>query len=220
MLQRSTLKFLKDLRLNNDKSWFDDNKAGYLQAKEDFESLVQQVLDGMARQEPDMQGLQLKDCVFRIYKDVRFSKDKTPYKTHMAAAFAKGGKKSPYAGYYIHIEPGGESMAGGGLWMPEAPVLKKVRQEIDYNFAGFQSIIGQKDFIRRFGKVEGDTLKTVPQGYTEDNPAIAYIKLKSFVVSHNISDEALTQPTLVRDILRTFALMQPFVRFLNSAQDE
>lgn len=220
MLQRSTLKFLKDLRQNNNKPWFDENKTQYQQAKDDFETLVQQIIDGLARIDPDMEGLKVKDCVFRIYKDVRFSKDKTPYKANMGAYFAKGGKKSPYGGYYFHLEPGGNSFAGGGIWMPEAPHIKKIRQEIDYNFTEFQGIVGQKEFIRYFGKVNGETLKTAPQGYHEDNPAIAYIKLKSLVVNHNISDDAATQPTLVRDILRTYAVMQPFINFLNRALDE
>lgn len=220
MLQRSTLKFLKDLRQNNNKPWFDENKTQYQHAKEDFETLVQQIIDGLGRMDANLEGLKVKDCVFRIYKDVRFSKDKTPYKANMGASFSRGGKKSPYAGYYFHLEPGGNSFAGGGIWMPEAPVIKKIRQEIDYNFSEFQGVVGQKEFIRYFGKVNGDTLKTAPQGYHEDNPAIAYIKLKSLVTTHNITDDAATQPTLVRDILRTFAVMQPFVNFLNRAQDE
>ncbi len=220
MLQRSTLKFLKDLRQNNNKIWFDDNKAHYQQAKEDFESLVQQLIDGLAKMDPAFGELSVKDCVFRIYKDVRFSKDKTPYKTNMGAYFSKGGKKSPRAGYYFQLEPGGNSFTAGGLWQPEAPVLKKVRQEVDYNFAEFQRIVGKKEFIRVFGKVNGESLKTAPQGYHEDNPAIAYIKLKSLIVSAGITDEAATQPTLAREILRQFAAMQPFVQFLNSALDE
>ncbi|WP_298707916.1 DUF2461 domain-containing protein [Chitinophaga sp.] len=220
MLQRSTLKFLKDLKLNNNKAWFDENRASYLQAKEDFESLVQQIIDGLARMDAGMEGLTVKECVFRIYKDVRFSKDKTPYKANMGASFSKGGKKSPLAGFYFHLEPGGHSFAGGGLWMPAPPALKKVRQEIDYNFADFQRIVGAKDFIRLFGKVNGDSLKTAPQGYHEDNPAIAYLKLKSWVVTTHVSDEAATQPTLVRDVLRIFSTMQPFIGFLNAAQDE
>ncbi len=220
MLQRSTLKFLKDLRQHNNKPWFDENKAHYQQAKEDFETLTRQLIDGLARIDPAMEALQVKDCVFRIYKDVRFSKDKIPYKTNMGAYFAKGGKKSPYAGYYFQLEPGGNSFVAGGLWMPEAPALKKVRQEIDYNFEAFQGIVGQKDFIRVFGKVNGDSLKSAPQGYHEDNPAIAYIKLKSLVVNAAITDEETIQPTLVREILRKFAVMQPFVDFLNHAQEE
>ncbi|NLR79163.1 DUF2461 domain-containing protein [Chitinophaga eiseniae] len=219
MLQPSTLKFLKSLRLNNNKVWFDEHKTEYQAAKADFESMVQQLIDGLSKQEPSMQGLQLKDCVFRIYKDVRFSKDKTPYKVNLAASFQAGGKKSTLAGYYFHMEPGGNSFAGGGLWMPGAPELKKLRQEIDYNFQEFEQLISNKEFIKQFGKIEGEALKTAPQGYQPDNPAIAYLKLKSFVVSHPFTDEACTQPALVREILKTFAIMQPFIQFINRAMD-
>lgn len=219
MLQPSTLKFLKSLRLNNNKVWFDEHKTEYQAAKADFESMVQQLIDGLSKQEPSMQGLQLKDCVFRIYKDVRFSKDKTPYKVNLAASFQAGGKKSTLAGYYFHMEPGGNSFAGGGLWMPGAPELKKLRQEIDYNFQEFEQLISHKEFIKQFGKIEGEALKTAPQGYQPDNPAIAYLKLKSFVVSHPFTDEACTQPALVREILKTFTVMQPFIQFINRAMD-
>ncbi len=219
MLQPSTLKFLKSLRLNNNKVWFDEHKTEYLSAKADFESMVQQLIDGLARQDPTMQGLQVKDCVFRIYKDVRFSKDKTPYKANMGASFQAGGKKSTLGGYYFHLEPGGNSFAGGGIWMPAAPELKKLRQEIDYNFKEFEQIISNKEFIKHFGKVEGDALKTAPQGYLPDNPAIAYLKLKSVIVSHPLTDEACTQPAMVKEILKTFALMQPLLQFINRAMD-
>ncbi|MBV8254868.1 MAG: DUF2461 domain-containing protein [Chitinophaga sp.] len=219
MLQSSTLKFLRALKQHNDKPWFDEHREEYLAAKTDFETMVQQIIDGLQKQDPSMSGLQVKDCVFRIYKDVRFSKDKTPYKTNMAASFQAGGKKSPLAGYYFHLEPGGHSMAGGGLWMPAAPELKKVRQEIDYNFEEFESIISNKEFIKHFGKIEGESLKTAPQGYQPDNPAIAYLKLKSLVVSHAVSDEAVVQPATVRDILKSFSLMQPLLQFINRAMD-
>ncbi len=219
MLQSSTLKFLRSLKQQNNKPWFDEHREEYLAAKTDFETMVQQVIDGLQKQDPSMNGLQVKDCVFRIYKDVRFSKDKTPYKTNMAASFQAGGKKSPLAGYYFHLEPGGHSMSGGGLWMPAAPELKKVRQEIDYNFEEFESIISNKEFIRHFGKIEGESLKTAPQGYQPDNPAIAYLKLKSLVVSHAVSDEAVVQPAMVRDILKSFSLMQPLLQFINRAMD-
>lgn len=219
MLQPSTLKFLKLLRLNNNKVWFDEHKTEYMAAKADFESMVQQLIDGLARQDATMQGLTLKDCVFRIYKDVRFSKDKTPYKVNMAASFQAGGKKSTLAGYYFHLEPGGNSFAGGGIWMPAAPQLKKLRQEIDYNFQEFEQLISNKEFIKHFGKIEGDALKTAPQGYQPDNPAIAYLKLKSVIVSHPFTDENSTQPAMVREILKTFAIMQPLIQFINRAMD-
>jgi uncharacterized protein (TIGR02453 family) len=217
MLQATTLKFLKNLSRNNTKEWFDEHKQAYQDAKADYESIVQQLIDGLSKQDAEIAALQVKDCVFRIYKDVRFSKDKTPYKTNMGAAFSPGGRKSPRPGYYFHLEPGGNSFAGGGLWMPEAPVLKKVRQEIDYNFAEFQQIISNKDFIKYFGKIDGEALKSAPQGYQPDNPAIAYLKLKSFTVWHSFSDEACTQPALVREIMKVFAVMQPFIKFLDRA---
>lgn len=220
MLQATTLKFLKNLSRNNTKEWFDEHKQSYQDAKADYESIVQQLIDGISRQDTAIEGLQVKDCVFRIYKDVRFSKDKTPYKTNMGAAFSPGGRKSPRPGYYFHLEPGGKSFAGGGLWMPDVPVLKKVRQEIDYNFAEFQQIISNKEFIKYFGKIEGEALKSAPQGYQPDNPAIAYLKLKSFTVWHSFSDEACMQPALVREILKVFAVMQPFVKFLDRALHE
>lgn len=220
MLQATTLKFLKNLSKNNSKEWFDAQKPAYQDAKADFESIVQQLIDGLSRQDAEVADLQVKDCVFRIYKDVRFSKDKTPYKTNMGAAFSPGGRKSPRPGYYFHLEPGGKSFAGGGLWMPDVPVLKKSRQEIDYNFAEFQQLISNKDFIKYFGKIEGEALKTVPQGYQPDNPAIAYLKLKSFTVWHSFSDDECTQPALVREILKVFAVMQPFVKFLDRALHE
>ncbi|KAA2244779.1 DUF2461 domain-containing protein [Chitinophaga agrisoli] len=220
MLQDTTLKFLKNLDKNNNKEWFDTHKSDYQNAKADFESMVQQLIDGLNRQDSDLEGLQVKDCVFRIYKDVRFSKDKTPYKNNMGASFSPGGRKSPRPGYYFHLQPGGNSFAGGGLWQPEAVNLKKVRQEIDYNFAEFQQIIGNKDFIKYFGKIEGEALKTVPQGYQPDNPAIAYLKLKSFTAWHAFSDDTCTQPALVREVLKVFAVMQPFVKFLDRALHE
>lgn len=220
MLQVTTLKFLKTLSGNNTKDWFDGHKAEYQDAKADYESIVQQLIDGLGRMDGELGELQVKDCVFRIYKDVRFSKDKTPYKTNMGAAFSPGGRKSPRPGFYFHLEPGGNSFAGGGLWLPEAQGLKKVRQEIDYNFPEFQQIIGSKDFIKYFGKIEGEALKTVPQGYQPDNPAIAYLKLKSFTVWHGFTDEACIQPALVREILKVFSVMQPFVKFLDRALHE
>ncbi|PUZ26807.1 TIGR02453 family protein [Chitinophaga costaii] len=213
----ATEKFLLQLRKHNNKEWFDAHKKDYLAAKLDFEQLVQQLLDGLAQQDPTMAALQVKDCVFRIYKDVRFSKDKTPYKTNMGASFQAGGKKSVKAGYYFHYEPGGHSFAGGGLWMPAAPELKKVRQEIDYNFNEFQEIIEEKNFKKYFGKLGGEVLKTVPQGYTADNPAIAVLRYKSFTVNHHLTDESCTKPGIAKEILKSFAAMQSLLIFLNRA---
>src|SRR4051812_13218438 len=119
MLHAATFSFIEKLAKNNNKPWFDEHRNDYAAAKEDFESLVAEVLNGLAANEPAFKEQKAKDCIFRIFRDVRFSKDKTPYKAHFGAFFSKGGRKFPGAGYYLHLEPGGKSFAGGGLWVPE-----------------------------------------------------------------------------------------------------
>jgi uncharacterized protein (TIGR02453 family) len=158
MLQATTLKFIQQLAKNNNKPWFDSHKDAYITAKEDFETLVTGIINGLSVHEPVFKEQKAKDCVFRIFRDVRFSKDKTPYKAHFGAFFSKGGRKFPGAGYYLHIEPGGKSFIGGGMWMPESPLLKNVRQEIDYNFEEFQSIINGKKFKKLFTQINGEHL--------------------------------------------------------------
>lgn len=217
MLQKSTIKFLKELAENNNKPWFDDNKDVYTKAKNDFEALVKEMLDLLSALEPDFKNQQAKNCIFRIFRDVRFAKDKSPYKPNFGAYFSKGGKKANAAGYYIHIQPGGKCFLAGGVWMPEAPVLKAIRQEIDYNFEAFSKIINQKNFKKLFQKLDGETLKTVPQGYAAENPAIEFLKMKSFVVMHHFPDKDLTAEGFTQQCFETYKVMQPLVDFLNEA---
>ena len=217
MLHINTVAFLSELADNNNKPWFDANRDRYTEAKEDYEILVGNVLAGLATLDPAFSEQKAKDCIFRIFRDVRFGKDKTPYKAHFGAYFSKGGKKFPGAGYYLHLEPGGKTFAGGGLWMPEPAVLKAIRQEIDYNFDEFTGIINNKKFKKLFPEVNGESAKKTPVGYTEDNPAIKYLKLKSFTVGHNIADKNITSKTLVKTALDAFTTMQPLVDFLNRA---
>lgn len=219
MLQSSTIDFLKKLAKNNNKPWFDNNRDKYQAAKEDFEVLVTAILDGLAVSEPVFAEQKAKDCIFRIFRDVRFSKDKTPYKANFGAFFSRGGRKYPGAGYYLHIDPGGKSFVGGGLWMPEPPLLKQVRQEIDYNFADFKKVISDKKFKKYFSKIDGEQLSKVPQGYNEDNPAIEYLKMKGYTVGCPVSDDDLTAKTLTKKTLEIFAAMKPFIDFLNRPLD-
>jgi len=220
MLQTSTLKFLKDLKKNNNKPWFEKNKSVYLEAKEDMDQFVEQVIEGFGKTDPEIATLHPKDCTYRIYRDVRFSPDKTPYKTHMGAYLNKGGKKVPTAGYYLHIESG-SSMAGGGLWMPQAPELNKVRQEIDYSFAEWKKILGDRNFKKNFpdGLDQGEILSRPPKGYDDQNPAIEYLKLKSFIVTRNFTDAEVQSKTFLKEILRTFTSMTAFVQFLNRSME-
>ncbi|WP_431217877.1 DUF2461 domain-containing protein [Puia sp. P3] len=153
-----------------------------------------------------------------MYRDVRFSSDKTPYKTNMGAYLNKGGKKSPTAGYYMHVESG-RSMAGGGLWMPMAPELSKVRQEIDYNYAEWSKIIGDRNFKKVFpdGLEEEEKLSRPPKGYDDENPAIEFLKLKSFIVTRTFTDAEVQAKSFLKEIIKTFQAMDVFVHFLNRA---
>ena len=216
MLQAATLKFLKDLKKNNNKPWFEKNKSAYLDAKEDIEHFVELVIDGLGKIDPDIALLKPKDCLYRIYRDVRFSKDKTPYKTNMGASFNKGGKKVQSAGYYFHCEPG-NNMVGGGLYMPMAPELGKARQEIDYNFSEWKKIVNHKGFKKLFPDgVEGiENLSRPPKGYDDQNPAIEFLKMKSYIVTHSPSDADLQSKSLLKDVLKTFQTMKDFIDFLN-----
>ena len=199
MLQPSTLKFLKDLKKNNTKEWFEKNRKAYEAAKEDFASLVNTVITQFGKKDEGIATLTAKDCLFRINRDVRFSKNKAPYKSNMGASIIHGGKKSELAGYYFHFEPGGKSFVGGGRYMVEPDMMKKIRQEIDYSWQEFSKIIKNKKFASLYGdleKGEGWSLSREPKGYEKDNPAITYIKLKSWVATTHTTYAALSDNNL------------------------
>lgn len=219
MLQPSTLTYIKNLTKNNNKAWFEENRTLFDAAKEDFDKLVKDIIAALGKIDPDIAPLEAKNCIFRQYRDVRFSKDKTPYKHHMGASFDRGGKKSGFSGYYLHLEPGNKSMAGGGIWMPEAGALKKIRQEIDYNFDEFSGIINNKDFKSVFGQLEEGEYKLSrePKGYEKDNPAIEYLKLKSLVAIRTLTDEDLVLQDLQAKILKAFTALMPVIKFINRA---
>ncbi len=223
MLAPKTLQFLTKLKKNNSREWFNQHRDEYDAAKENFIELVNQILANTGQFDEDLSLLTYKDCIFRINRDVRFSKNKDPYKNNMAAYFVKGGKKSWLAGYYFHCEPGGKSFIGGGLYGGEPNQIKKVRQEIDYNWEEFKSILENKVFKKIFGdlsKAEGMSLIREPKGYEKDNPAIDYIKLKNFIVSVPVTDEELSDKKLIKKIITCFTAMQPLLHFLNRAMED
>ena len=223
MLQNKTLEFLKDLKKNNHKEWFEANRKRYEAAKEDFANLIDDLIKKHTKSDATLAELTVKDCTFRINRDIRFSKDKTPYKTNFGASLNKSKKKGHFAGYYFHFEPGNNSFAGGGIWMPEADIVKKIRQEIDYNWAEFKGMINNKKFIKEFGDLDKSaeaTLVREPKGYEKENPAIEYLKLKSWVALKPITDEDLTSKDLSKKILSAFDALQPMVYFLNRVFDE
>ncbi|MGG9970684.1 DUF2461 domain-containing protein [Ferruginibacter sp. SUN002] len=218
MIQTSTIKFLKDLKKNNNKPWFDNNRKIYETAKTDFVLFVDELINGMTKFDPSLSELIAKNCVFRINRDARFSKDKSPYKTNMGASINKGGKKVSDAGYYFHLEPG-QSFIAGGCYMPEPEDLNNIRQEIDYNYDEWKKIVNDKTFKKYFtnGIESPDKLVRPPKGYEESNPAIEFIKMKGFIVSCPISDTALTDPKSFKAIIKTFEAIKPLVDFINRA---
>jgi uncharacterized protein (TIGR02453 family) len=222
MILLSTLQFIKDLKQNNSKEWFEANRKVYQAAKEDFLEQVRQLIQGLEHLDPEIALARLdpKKCTFRINRDTRFSADKSPYKTNMGAWFSSGSKALQKAGYYLHMEDGGCFLAGG-LYMPEAEPLRKIRQEISYNLADLQRIMAEQGFMSYFpqGFDQDLKLKKAPQGYTEDNPAIDILKLKSFTVSAYFSDEKLFEQGFTDYALSGFAAMQPLIKFLNQSFD-
>ena len=220
MLQPSTIKFLKDLKKNNNKSWFDKNRKVYETAKADFAAFIQAVIDQHSKKDPSIKNLIAKDCMFRINRDIRFSKDKSPYKSNFGASINKGGRKAMNsAGYYFHLEPG-NCFAGGGIYMPMPDELKKIRQEIDYNFSDFKKIISAKNFKSVFGDLDKSaefSLSRVPKGYLPDNPAAEYLKLKSYIAMIRIKDTDLTSKNLERKVVEAFKSLHPLIVFINDS---
>ena len=220
MISPDTLKFLKALQKNNNKPWFDLHRKEYEAAKQDHLALVQAVIDLYGKKDASINILTAKECIFRINRDVRFSKDKSPYKVNFGASINKAGKKAwNSAGYYFHIEPG-KSFAGGGLYMPEAPVLKMVRQEIDYNLTSFQKILSDKKFKSVYGDLDRSSeisLSRIPKGYEPDNPAAPHLKLKGYIAMVNIPDEVLKSKAATKTIAAAFEALRPLVDFLNKA---
>lgn len=217
MLQADTLQFLRDIKENNHKAWFEEQKDRYNQVRADYHQLAEALIAAMIPYDQTLGGLTARDTTYRFYRDVRFSKDKTPYKTQLGIVLQAGGKKSPFCAYYLHIEPG-QSYAGGGLWMPESEVLNKARKEIHYFFDEFKSIVESPTFLKTFQGldiIEGQKLSRPPKGYDADNPAQEYLKFKSFIASKSISDQMMTDPTLVEEVIRIFRDLKPMVEFFN-----
>ena len=220
MLQLSTIKFLQQLEKNNNRPWFEDNRKKYEDAKADFLMMVEQLLPAIVAFDPSIADQQAKNCTFRINRDVRFSKNKSPYKNNMAAYFNRLGKKGIGAGYYVHVEPG-KTFIAAGIWMPETADLAKIRQEIDYNLDEWKKILNTSAFKKNFisGMDVSDILVRPPKGYTVDNPALAFLKLKSFVVRSPVADSVVTEKGFVKNVAKVLQAAQPLVAFLNRAID-
>jgi len=216
-INKPTLQFLMDLKGHNDRDWFLKNRTRYDEAKLNYEAFIQAAIDDISGFDPILKGLEAKTCIYRIYRDIRFSNDKTIYKTHLGAFIVRGGRKfgDRFAGYYIHIEPGNASMIAGGAYIPPAPWLNAIREKIDENGEKLEKIIRQKDFVSTFGAIEGEKLKSAPKGYPKDHPFIGLLKMKSFLVAKMIPDKEVITEKCYATIIHACRIMKPLNDFLN-----
>ncbi|MBF6607447.1 MAG: DUF2461 domain-containing protein [Flavobacterium sp.] len=213
------LDFLEDLKQNNNREWFLDSKKRYEAYKNGYHQLIEEMLAAMIPLDDSLKHLTVKDCAFRINRDIRFSKDKTPYKTHLPIWMSSGQKNTNLAGYYIHLEKGSSFIAGGVYW-PEAADLKKIRKEVAFFHDDLQEIVNEKNFVEIFGQLDRSpemTLKTAPKGYEKDHPAIEFLKLKCFTATHEVDDKLLAKPKLAETLASRLIALRPLNQFLNRA---
>lgn len=214
-MQSSTLQFLRTLEKNNNREWFNENKTTYQEAQQDVISFVEKLIEEMVVFDEEIGKADAKKSLFRIYRDTRFSKDKSPYKTNFGASLGMG-KGSQKAGYYLHIEPG-KSFLAGGIYMPESSVLKEIRKEISAFGEEFLTIV-EKDKFRNYfrGLSVEDKLKKVPQGFEKDDKMAEFLKLKHYIVTHPVSDEQLLNENAAKEFAKIYKAMKPLNDFLNA----
>jgi uncharacterized protein (TIGR02453 family) len=219
MLTKESLQFLDDLKKNNNRDWFQENKKRYEVFKKDYHQLVSAFLDAMKPLDPSLELLEVKNCTFRINRDIRFSKDKSPYKAHLGVWMSTGAKGANRAGYYVHIEKGASFIAGG-FYSPEAEDLKKVRKEIAFFHDDLEAILADKNFKKEFGSLdinETNSLKSMPRGYEKDHPAIEFLKLKSFTATQKYDIAEVTQKDFVAKMSKKLIALKPLNEFINRA---
>ncbi len=216
---RPALAFLRALRENNSSEWFRANRATYDEARAAFVAFVRDVHAGLVEIDPLLRNVDPARSLFRINRDVRFSHNKAPYKTNLAAALAPAGNKDPGAIYYLHLEPDGKSGLAGGIWQPPTPELKKIRQEIDFNAPALHAILNAPAFAERYGQslYSGDALKRIPTGYPVDHPEAALLRLKSFTVWHGVPDAQVASPDFTAEAIKALQVLHPFAGWLREA---
>lgn len=214
-LSSKTFDFLKKLTQNNNREWFTENKGLYTDSQENVINFLEDLIKEMGGFDEELSKIDAKKSLFRIYRDTRFSKDKSPYKTNFGASLGMG-KGSQKGGYYLHLEPK-KSFLAGGIYMPESSVLKEVRKEISLYREDFLKILNQKDFKKHFPELDqDDKLKKVPQGFEKEDPMAEYLKLKNFIVVYNLKDEEVLDKNAVKNLAKIFKLMKPLNDFLNA----
>jgi uncharacterized protein (TIGR02453 family) len=217
VISKDTFQFLNQIKLNNNKPWFEKNRSIYEKARAEYLAFVTRLIEGIRKIEiiPEKEP---SKYIQRIYRDIRFSKDKTPYKSHFSSIIERGAenRKCPL---YLHIQPG-QSMIGGGIWDPTPAILKMIRQEIDYNSAGLKKIINTKEFLKYFGKISGSKLARPPKGYESDNPNIELLKFKQLFVKRSFDDDLVLSKYLIPEILSTYRAALPFFTYFDVVMGE
>ena len=216
-MKKIIMTFLEQLQDNNNREWFQANKSLYDDAKKEFETFIDSLIPAIAKFDDSVKQMTAKDCIFRIFRDVRFAKDKSPYKTNFGAFIAKGGRKNHGPGYYFHIQPG-ECFLAGGVWMPAPDVMKKIRQEIYYNIDELKNILNNKGFRSYFSGIDDyDRQKTAPREYPKDFPDIELLKNRSFTISHPLDEKILHSEKLFDYTIGVYKIMLPYNAFLARA---
>ena len=215
---KTVLEFLSQLAANNNREWFQENKKWYEASRKEVESFVSEMITIISSIDPALQNPAMKDCIFRIFRDVRFGADKSPYKTNFGAFIARGGRKSSLPGYYFHFEPG-QSMLAGGVYMPQPEVLKLLRNEIYFHSIELKGIIEKPSFRKYFNQLgDFDKMKKPPKDFPVDFPDIDLLKYRSYIVSMNIADSVvIDQQNYRKQVLDMIKELQPFMAFLNRA---
>ncbi len=212
-------RFLKELSENNNREWFNEHRQTYTEVQAEFQKLLTVIIDRISLFDESIRGIAAGDCTYRIYRDTRFSSDKTPYKTHIGGYINAKGKKSDHCGYYVHLEPGNCMLAGGSLCLPPK-VLKAVRQSIYDNIEEYRSIVEDPAFKKFYPVVGENFLKTAPKGFPKDFKYIDYLKCKEFVCSYQVPDDFFTSPDLLDRTEEAFRQFKRFSDFLNYTIDD
>jgi len=211
-IEKASFDFLKTLSKHNDREWFNAHKDQYLRAHENLADFAGALLAQMNRHD-NIETASGKASLFRIYKDIRFSKDKTPYNTHWNGGFKRATKKLR-GGYYFHLQPG-QSFVAGGFWGPSSPDLQRIRQDIAANYKEWKKVLSAKPLVATFGKMTGDQLGSAPRGYAKDDPAIDLLRYKQFLLRHNFTDEEVLSPDFAKKASDVFKKMRPFLNHMS-----
>ena len=215
-IAKSTIQFLRDIDVHNNRDWFNTNKEAYQAALDNFTQFVDSLITHISRFDARMKHHEAKDAIFRIYRDTRFSKDKTPYKTYFGASLMGRGSGVMEAGYYLHLKPEGSFLAGG-LHMPDAGTLQKVRMAISSRSAAFHKIIAAKAFKENF-TIEGEQLARVPKGFSKDDPMAEYLRHKDLLIIHPLEIQTIVAVDFMQHCLKVCRAMVPFNAFISEAK--